>query len=165
MTKYRLKRDITKDPRQRYPFSKYMQALDDVFHSVFFRDVELRNILWDSYRINLWGIALYAVKHGIDEIEHIKSIQQELLKIPGCLKREERKKMSKTLNLNLEREILCPLTGGACEQLATVVVEYANYLANLAQKNSSDIFTNGGKRAPNCCETCNIYEIYGGKYR
>ena len=84
MSKWALKKDMVLSPYQQYSFTEYKIALDDVFHSVFFKDVELRNILWDSYRMNLWDIALYAIDNKIDEIKHIHSIQSVLLKIPGC---------------------------------------------------------------------------------
>ena len=84
MSKWALKKDRVLSIYQQYSYTEYKNALDDVFHSVFFSDVELRNILWDSYRLNLWGIALYAIDNKIDEIKHIHSIQKTLLKIPGC---------------------------------------------------------------------------------
>ncbi len=90
MTKRARKEDKMLSIYQQYSYTEYNQALDDVFHSVFFDDVELRNILWDSYRINLWDIALYAVDNKIDEIKHIHSIQRNLLKIPGCRLRRMR---------------------------------------------------------------------------
>ena len=90
MSNHRLKYDIVKDPYQQYSFSEYMAALDGVFKSVVFQDVQFRNILWDSYRMNLWDVALYAVDHKIDEIEHIQSIRNVLLNIPGCRKRKAR---------------------------------------------------------------------------
>ena len=92
MSRFRLKQDKVRHPCQRYSFTEYMYTLDNVFKSVSFKDVPdkaLRNILWDSYRMNLWDVALYAVEHGIDEIEHIKTITNELLSIPGCRLRGE----------------------------------------------------------------------------
>ena len=84
MSKWALKKDRVLSPYQQYSYTEYKHALDDVFHSVIFNDAELRYILWDSYRINLWDIALYAIDNKIDEIKHIHSIQRNLLKIPGC---------------------------------------------------------------------------------
>ncbi len=92
MSKWRLKKDIIKNPCQKYSYTEYMKALDNVFYSVFFQDVELRKILWDSYRMALWNIALYAIEHHIDEIQHIQSIQNILLTIPGCKMRRLRYK-------------------------------------------------------------------------
>ena len=91
MSKFKPKEDVIRDPRQKYSFTEYMAALDDVFASVFFRDVNLRNILWDSYRMNVWDLALYAIENKIDEIEYINSICQHLLAMPGCrLRQQER---------------------------------------------------------------------------
>ncbi len=84
MTRFYLGKDIVKDSRQQYSFSEYMAALDEVFASVWFDTVAERDLFRDTYRINLWSIALYAVEHNIDEIKHIHSIQQQLLKISGC---------------------------------------------------------------------------------
>lgn len=92
MSKYRLERDIVKDTRQKYAFSEYMTALDDVFYSVYFRDVSLRNILWDSYRMNLWELAFYALDNHVDEIKHIQSIVNVLLNIPGCKLRSQKQR-------------------------------------------------------------------------
>jgi len=84
MSRFRLQTDIVKDTRQQYSFSEYMDALNRVFANLWFDDYGLCRVLLDSYRMNLWHIALHAIENGIDEIEHIQSIQSMLLTMPGC---------------------------------------------------------------------------------
>ena len=84
----RYKKDKVLSPCQRYSFTEYKNALDEVFRSVSFESAEMRYILWDSYRINLWDLAFFAINNKIDEIEYIKSIKDELLKDPKCKLRD-----------------------------------------------------------------------------
>jgi len=77
-------RNIIWHPNQKYTNAQYFDALDSVFELLFFENAKKRYDLLNSYKINLRHIVLYAIENNIDELEHINSIRNILLKSKGC---------------------------------------------------------------------------------
>lgn len=77
-------RDIKWHPNQNYTYKQYMNALDDVFNSLWFDNAKERFDLIGSYRMNLRHLVIFAVDTKVDEIKFIQSLRQVLLELPGC---------------------------------------------------------------------------------
>ncbi len=68
--------------RPKYSDLELKHALSDVFASVYFIDKRAKKKLNDSYFLNFDSLIAYARENHIDEMQYIRSIQQDLLTIP-----------------------------------------------------------------------------------
>ncbi len=64
----------------KYTKEEQRAALGEAFKSLYFKTAALRQITYNSYKINLAVMVEYAIQNNIDELEYIKSIRQVLLK-------------------------------------------------------------------------------------
>ena len=68
--------------RPKYSDLELKHALSDVFASVYFVNKRVKKKLNDSYFLNFDSLIAYARENHIDEMQYIRSIQQDLLTIP-----------------------------------------------------------------------------------
>ncbi|MCQ2581065.1 MAG: hypothetical protein MJ164_02740 [Alphaproteobacteria bacterium] len=66
----------------KYSDTELRRELNAVFSSVYFEDTNVKNKLRKQYFAQFDDLVDYARKHNIDEKRHIRSIQQDLLKLP-----------------------------------------------------------------------------------
>ena len=71
----------------KYSENMLRNELSVVFNSVYFTNKKTKDILFDSYSLNICDLMWYARNNNIDEMDYIRSIRRVLLSHPKTYER------------------------------------------------------------------------------